>query len=304
MSRGVGTRRAALLVTLALAIVGVQPAGASATSNHRVRHVTLTFVDHHRTTDDPNGVRSAPTRTLVTEVYVPRGTGRYPLVVMAHGNAGNPGKLTQLLTAWARAGYVVAAPTFPLTNDLTDQPSVIADYLNQPGDVRFTITEVLRQSHHRKSPLFHRVDAHHIGVAGHSLGGGTVYGVAYNQCCRDHRIDAVVTMDAVRLPFDDHRYAFRGTPLLMIHIKGDPVVPYSMSRDIYAVAAPPKYLMTLNEGIHYEPYENAPSPHDAAVIRATTAFWNAYLKGVRADRHRVVAAGTEAGLSDVTAQLR
>lgn len=299
--------RATVLGLLAVALVAATPidAGAATSSGaHRVRHVTLTFVDRSRPTVDPGGTRSAETRTLVTEVYIPSGKGRFPLIVMAHGNAGNPGKLTQLLGAWAKAGYVVAAPTFPLTNDLTPAPSVIGDYVNQPGDLRFTIDSMLRQSARRTSPLYHRVDAHDIGVAGHSLGGGTVYGVAYNACCRDRRIDAVVAMDAVKLPFGDDPYAFRGKPLLMIHITGDPVVPFSNSADIYAVAAPPKYLMALNEGIHFEPFENAPSPHDDAVIAATTAFWNGYLKHHRAARRRVVTAGTQAGLSRVMAQLR
>ena len=62
------------------------------------------------------------------------------------------------------------------------------------------------------------------------------------------------------------------------------------------MAKPPKYLMALSQGIHFEPYEDAPSPHDAAVIAATTAFWNGYLSDDRAARTRIVRAGTEAGL--------
>ncbi|MGZ8766572.1 MAG: hypothetical protein ACXW2C_12870, partial [Acidimicrobiia bacterium] len=98
-----------------------------------VRHETLTFVDPSRPTEDPGGGRSAPDRTRVTEVYVPRGKGPFPLVLLAHGNNGNPGKLLQLLEAWASAGYVVAAPMFPLTNDLTGSPSIVGDYRNQPA---------------------------------------------------------------------------------------------------------------------------------------------------------------------------
>src|SRR4051812_31479398 len=61
-----------------------------------VRHQTITLVDTSRPTEDPIADRDAPTRTLVTEVYVPGGKGPFPLVVMAHGNLGNPGKLSQL----------------------------------------------------------------------------------------------------------------------------------------------------------------------------------------------------------------
>ncbi len=297
-------------VVVAITVVALIPTAARAAGYRRSRppapvlHATLTFVDHRRPTVDPSGTRRAPTRTLVTQVYLPSGRGRYPLVVMAHGNAGNPGKLSQLLTAWAQAGYVVAAPTFPLTNDLSDQPTVIPDYLQQPGDVSFVISRVLAQARRRGTPLFGHVDPGHIGIAGHSLGGATVYGVGFNSCCLDRRVDAVIAMDAVKLPFGDHTFDFgRGTPLLLIHIKGDPVVSFSFSQDVYDAAAPPKYLMTLTQGIHFEPYENAPSPHDQAVMAATTTFWNAYLKGRIADRRRVIRAGTEPGLSSVVAKL-
>jgi len=298
------------VVGVALTFLALAPTPAGAAHHHvsrspaPVRHVTLSFVDRSRPTVDPSGTRSAPTRTLVTQVYLPSGRGRYPLVVMAHGNAGNPGKLSQLLTAWAQAGYVVAAPTFPLTNDLSGQPTVIPDYLNQPADVTFVISRVLAQSRRRGTSLFHHVDDRHIGLAGHSLGGATVYGVGFNSCCLDRRVDAVIAMDAVKLPFGDDTFDFgRGTPLLLIHIKGDPVVSFSFSQDVYDAAAPPKYLMTLTQGIHFEPYENTPSPHDQAVMAATTTFWNAYLKGRVADRHRVIRAGTQPGLSSVVAQL-
>jgi predicted dienelactone hydrolase len=225
-------------IALACGLVGLAPLPASAKTSREPKHVTLTFVDRSRPQEDPTGARSAPVRTLVTEVYVPHGKGPFPLVVFAHGNAGNPGKLTQLLSAWARAGYVVVAPTFPLTNDLNGAKAVPGDYRNQPRDVRFVLDRVLRENHKRTSPLHRRIDPRRIGLAGHSLGGGTAYAVAYSDCCRDRRIDAVIAMDALKLPFDG-AYRFRGKPLLLIHLVKDPVVPFSTSEGIYAVAAPP-----------------------------------------------------------------
>jgi dienelactone hydrolase len=297
---GLVTIAAILLATL----TAPAPVGAARRYTRRARHLSLTFVDRSRPTEDPTGTRSAATRTLITDVYVPRGKGPFPLIAFAHGFNGNPGKLTQLLGAWARAGYVVVAPAFPLTNDLTPAPGVLADYAHQPADVKFAVDRVIKLSHRRRSPLFHKVDPSRMGLAGHSLGGVTALGATFNTCCRDPRIDALVIMDSRLAPYGNDTFVFRKLPLLIIHLTGDPVVPFSFAQELFVAARPPKYLMALSTGVHFEPYEDVPSPHDAAVIAATTAFWNGYLRNDRAARHRIVRAGTEAGLSTVTATLR
>ena len=65
--------------------------------------------------------------------------------MLAHGAAGAPEKFTELAAAWADAGYVVAAPRFPLTNEGVPTP-VIADLAEQARDVRFVIDGVLAAS--------------------------------------------------------------------------------------------------------------------------------------------------------------
>jgi hypothetical protein len=110
-------------------------------------------------------------------------------------------------------------------------------------------------------------------------------------------------MDGRLAPFPDGRDVFAKVPLLIIHLVNDPVVQFSSAEELYALAKPPKYLMALNEGVHFEPFEDVPNPHDGAVIAATTAFWNAYLRDQRSARRAVVRAGTEPGLSRVTARL-
>lgn len=296
-----------LMVGVALTAGGAALAGAAAAPPervHRVRHLTLTLVDRSRTTDDPGGTRSAPSRTLKTEVYVPSGPGPFPLVLMAHGNNGDPNKLSELLTAWARAGYVVAAPAFPLTNDLSGGPSILGDYVHQPGDLSFLIDQLTAANRRATSRLHGKVDVHHVGLAGHSLGGATALGSAFASCCRDRRLDALVVMDGRLAPFPRSHDVFRRLPILVIHLTGDPVVPYSYAQQVYVAVKPPKYLMALTQGVHFEPYENTPNVHDAAVIAATTAFWDAYLRHEPAAARRVVRVGTQPGLSRVYARFR
>jgi predicted dienelactone hydrolase len=291
----------ALLVTATVALVAPVPALAARTTV-AFRVLTVTLVDTSRPTVDPaNPAGDAPTRTLRTVVYVPRGKGPFPLVLMAHGGDGNPDEFTQLLGAWAGAGYAVAAPAFPLTSNRSPKPLVAADYLNQPADLSFVLTQVLARAKQQSSPLYRRVDPRHIGAAGLSLGGTTVFGLA--SCCRDPRIDALLLMDPVSLPFATSVVAFH-TPVTFIHIDTDPVAPYATSAQAFAAAPPPKFLMTLHGGLHAEPYEDTPSPHDAAVIGASTAFWDAYLRGERRAVAEISRAGTVPAQSDVVAVPR
>ena len=248
---------------------------AATAGTYEVGQLTETFVDESRPTDSGSGEGNAPTRTLVTEILYPQGDGPFPLVVLAHGQTGHPSKFSQLMTAWASAGFVVAAPVFPLTSNATSFETV-GDYVNQPADVSFVIDRMLASSDDKNGALAGRVDGEHIGVAGLSLGGSTVYGVAFDDCCRDKRVDAALVMAGYLLPFGSAN-EFPSVPLLIIHGNGDP-----RGRDPYGMAVPPKYLITIERPTHSPPFEDTPDPADQLVVTATVDFWNAYLYGQRA----------------------
>ncbi|HUF83708.1 MAG TPA: hypothetical protein VMQ81_03845, partial [Acidimicrobiia bacterium] len=174
---------------------------AAAPGTYPVAELTETYVDDSRPTETPDGQGSAPSRTLVTTILYPEGEGPFPLIVLAHGLTGNPDKFTELTTAWASAGFVVAAPLFPLTSNQAPA-EVIADYNNQPADLSFVIDEVLARSEGDEGPLAGLVAADRVGAAGLSLGGATVYGIGFNSCCRDDRVGAVVVMAGMLLAFE------------------------------------------------------------------------------------------------------
>ena len=277
---------------------------------------SLTLVDPSRPTEAGTQTPQHAGRTLVTDVYVPEGPGPFPLVVFAHGLGGAPGKVSGLLSAWVKAGYVVAAPTFPVTN--SSVPGMAGNWMNvaaQPGDVSFVLDTLLgtggdaaaltalneRLGTDSGPSLPARVDPNRIGVAGHSLGAATVYGVTFNTCCRDPRIKAAEALSGAELPvgvppggefqLDGH------VPLLIIHGEKDGAFDFKLPTGIYTSAQPPVWFVTLIGGSHAPPYEDTPSPWDDAVMAITTGFWDATIGQVDGAMARFEAAAVVPGLT-------
>lgn len=248
---------------------------AAKPGTYGVADLTETFVDTSRPTQSAGGQGSAPTRTLVTQIRYPLGDGPFPLIILAHGQTGHPNKFSQLTSTWASAGFVVAAPVFPLTSNQTTIET-IGDYVNQPADLSFVIDRMLARSNDHDGPLVGRIDDEHIGVAGLSIGGATVYGIAFDSCCRDRRVDAALVMAGFLLPFDSVN-EFPAVPLLIMHGNGD-----ARGRDPYGMASPPKYLVTIERATHSPPFEDTPDPADELVVAVTVDFWHAYLYKERA----------------------
>src|SRR5687768_7521522 len=84
-------------------------------------HVEM-FVDPSRPTRANKEYAGAPERTLKVIVHYPMQNGApatagapFPLVLFSHGLTGWPELTQPLLSDFARAGYVVAAPAYPLS---------------------------------------------------------------------------------------------------------------------------------------------------------------------------------------------
>jgi dienelactone hydrolase len=256
-------------------------------------HVQLPLEDTSRPAVDPIAVRSAPTRQLPTELYLPTGSGPRPLIVFAHGYNGDPGKFTQLFEHWAKAGFAVAAPRFPITyTGATDGPlSRSADIAQQPADVSFVLDQILAGQYAS------RIDRTRIGVAGLSLGGGTTWGLISDRCCIEKRFRAAVVMDGNRFGFGAATYVPNKIPLMVFHIRTDIALPYAAARTAYLQASPPKYFVTIFQGVHPEPFEDEPSTADDMVRQSTVSFWRAYLLDDAKARSEIVATATVADVS-------
>ncbi|HEY3830983.1 MAG TPA: hypothetical protein VGO03_01700 [Acidimicrobiia bacterium] len=255
-----------------------------------VRHQT--FVDTSRPTATPGNAAYSPRRTLPTDLYIPTAATPRPLIMFSHGYKGAPAKFTQLFRAWAAAGYFVAAPQFPLTSTRGKPYDIVTDYVNQPADISFVLTQLL------DGPLRSKIDATRIAAAGLSLGGATTYGLVYDPCCRDPRLRAAAIFDGVRLPFSKP-FGQNSIPVLFAHIDTDIAAPYSVARKAFAASASPKWFITYHLGIHPEAYEDEPSPHDQTAIATSIDFFDLTLLGDQSASTRLMRDGNHPGEASI-----
>lgn len=292
----------------------VRTSGGAATASSRptrrnptyaVGERVITFVDRSRRVRLPG--RPVEPRTLVTVIRYPalgpasrtdirgarpdRRAGAFPLVVFGHGFAVTPAPYARLLQAWARAGYVVAAPIFPLENANAPGGPDESDLTNQPRDMRLVITRMLTASGDPHSALAGLIEPRQIAVSGQSDGGETALTVAYDRYYQDQRVRAAVILSGAQLPGGGFDFPAPSPPLLAVQGTADTI---NQPRHTYAFfdAAPrPKYLLQLLGARHLPPYTDQ-QPQLTIVERVTTAFLDRYLKRARRGVARMRADGS------------
>jgi dienelactone hydrolase len=304
------TRIAALVVVLAACggtsggdDPGPEPTASSPaapTAPLDVDVATETFVDASRPTAAGTQTPARPDRTIVTRIAHPTEGGPYPLIVLSHGATGHPDEYTEAIRRWASDGFVVAAPTFPLTNrDVPDALANVGDVVNQPGDVSFVVDQVLAANDDPSSPLHDLVDPEAVGAVGHSLGGATTWAVSFNTATRDERIDSVVVFAALTFPMAGGEYEYdSGLPLLVLHGDRDDV-PLDADRSAYEQAVSPKWFVTLRGADHRPAFTDDPSPYDELVTRTVLDFWHGTLDGDAQALEQVTPDATDPTLSRV-----
>jgi dienelactone hydrolase len=271
-------RRLALLAAVGLLGAALALGGRAAPPT-RVALVTLRLVDTSRTIQLPGG--AVRPRTLLTSVRYPLGlSGPHPLVVFGHGFASTPAPYRNLLEAWTRAGYVVAAPLFPLENAHAPGGPTQRDLVNQPADMRFVVTRLLELSAAAGNRLSGRIDPAEIAVAGHSDGGVTALAAAFGgNRFRDRRVRAAVILSGAELSGRGvMNLRAPGPALLAVQGTSDAINPPKYTYVFYAAAPRPKFLLKLLGAAHSPPYTSQ-QPQLRVVEQVTIAFLDHYLKG-------------------------
>ncbi len=219
-------------------------------------------------------------------VWLPAGDRAAPLVVYCHGTNGMAGESLYLVDALTEAGFVVAAPEFPLTSRNAHTRIAAADVTDAPEQVRdvsFVIDSLLADA-----ALSPRIDADRIGLTGHSLGGVTTYFATYGMQCRDPRIRAsapIAAADPVQSALSNG-LGFAGIQHTPVSV---PVLFLAAEKDVFARTAgrpgaafarveDPKHHLMIAGGTHVWFHDGDDQPEDH---RNPDCLWfDEYLPGV------------------------
>jgi dienelactone hydrolase len=229
-----------------------------------------------------------------------RANGPFPLIVFAHGFDVTPDTYARLLRAWAQAGYVVAAPAFPLTNANAPGGADESDLVNQPKDMSVVISRMLARNGAGYGVLSGLINPSQIAVAGQSDGGSTALAVAYNRHYVDHRIHAAAILSGAEIPgVGGYSFPRPSPPLLAAQGTADHVNAPASTYRYFRIAPRPRYLLSLLRAGHLPPYTSE-QPQLGIVEEVTTAFFDAYVKGVDGSLSTMWGAGSVAGIATLS----
>jgi len=230
-----------------------------------VGETSVTLVDVARPTMANGSFPGAPDRTLPTAVWYPTAldaSGRdaplasdgrpFPLVVFAHALGSYNTQSTILTRHLASHGYIVAAPTFPLSSLGAPGGSTIADVPAQAGDVTFVIDSFLAFGRDPQSRFANGVDAERIALTGHSGGALTTLITTYDARLREPRIKAAVPFAPPSCFLQAGYFDAASVPLLIVQGDRDLLVdPAGDAGATYARARPPKLFLLVHGGTHF-----------------------------------------------------
>ncbi|WP_249012295.1 hypothetical protein [Conexibacter sp. DBS9H8] len=228
-----------------------------------------------------------------------RAAGPYPLIIFSQGFDQPVSAYRGMLDAWAQAGFVVAAPTYPGTYAGDPHELDESDIVNHPGDLKF-ILSTLTADTTGSGGLSGLFNPNEVAVAGQSDGGDVSLAVAADSCCQISAIKAAVILSGAELSgFGGTYYTSGSVPLLVTQGSADTINLPGCSAELYDQAPAPKYYVDLLGQAHLPPYTQ-PGPANDYVNAAVIAFLDQYLRNRAGPWQRMVAAGGQTNVATVT----
>jgi len=218
---------------------------------YRVGLAEFAFVDSSRITEANREAPQQDQRRLPTTLWYPRNFDgdRLALIIHSHGILSSATEMSYLMEALASRGYVVAAPTFPLTSSASPSGANASDVINQPADVSFLIDSIMNLDAADK-PFSGAIDVDRIGLSGYSLGGLTTYLATYHVQLRDPRIDAAVAIAGPSAVFAPRFFDTAALPFLAVAGTADALIEYERNAENLLDRGENMTLVSIEGGSH------------------------------------------------------
>jgi len=248
----------------------------------------------------------ARNRDVPVKIYYPKtGSGPFPVIIFSHGLGGSREDYGYLGEGWAAHGYVSVHLQHPgsdtgiFKNGGSEHSGaamrkVIKDpqhILDRAEDVSFAIDQ-LAKLNGEEPPLQNRLDLSRLGMAGHSYGAGAALIVAgervpvVGEKYRDERIKAVIAMS----PPIFHGLEFDDIHVPVFVMTGTQDAGFTRTwfrRTAYNKIKSPGTCQVNFKGAEHMTFADPLRPGDKAkdekfhplILAATTAFWDAHLRG-------------------------
>lgn len=229
---------------------------------------------------------------------------QWPLVVFSHGYTGCGTQSLFFTETLARNGYIVAAPDHPdhgcsITDekdlpyrDLNDTDNwTDQTYIERRNDIEAVINYLTTSG----ATISAEINKDSIGLAGHSLGGYTVAGIANAwPAWNDKRIKAALLFSPFMEPFSNKAINGITIPVMYQGAANDFTTTDALDGPdgAYAQTTGPKYFLILADGDHFD-WTNSMCQNYAnikecvgnnrtvqAINAYGVAFLNRYLKNI------------------------
>jgi predicted dienelactone hydrolase len=226
----------------------------------------------------------------------------YPLILFSHGFTGCGTQSVFLTEALAQAGYLVLAPNHHDAGCGTSlghegvlfaklaitrpeepfrRPGAWSEetYRDRGADLEAILDTILKDKSFQGVPI----DPSRIGVAGHSLGGYTVLGIAGGwPSWKDRRVKAVLALSPYCAPFiKKGNLGHLDVPVMFQGGTLDIGVTPSVRRrgGAYDLTSAPKYYLELAGAGHFA-WTNLNKSYHSLINDYAVAFFDRYLKGI------------------------
>ncbi|HEY5327200.1 MAG TPA: alpha/beta fold hydrolase, partial [Mucilaginibacter sp.] len=177
--------------------------------------------------------------------------GKFPLVIISHGNGGSHLLYRSISTYLAKHGYIVAMPEHYGNNRNNNQlENTNENLINRPKHVSLTIDEMLSENKFGKN-----ISVNNIAVIGHSMGGYTALALAGGlprtiegekiEVSADDRIKAIVLL-APGTGWFTKSLEKVTIPILMLTAEHDPITP-NWNAEIVLNDVPDKSQVTFRK---------------------------------------------------------